>query len=101
MAGTTDINIVLGQGNIIKEIQNVKRQDLDLNQQLVAQQTKDEREEEKSRVQEFEAENKIGLETDEEKGNRGDLKGRQDGSKRRKKDDEDDTPDGNIIDIKV
>lgn len=77
MASTTDINIVLGQGNIIKEFQNVKRQDLELNQQFVAQKTKDEKEEEKSRVQEFEKGNKLEMATDEEESNREGPEGRQ------------------------
>ena len=101
MTSTTDINIVLGQGNIVKGIQNVRRQDLELNQQFVAQKTEDEKEEEKSKVQEFETENRIAITADEEKDNRDGGKGRQQESKKRKSKTENASKEGNIIDIKV
>jgi len=101
MTSTSDINIVLGQGNIVKEIQNVRRQDLELNQQFVAQKTKDDKEKEKSRVQEFETENKIEMTVDEEKSDREGPEGRQEKAKKRKLRDENDSTEGNIIDIKV
>lgn len=51
MATTTDMNVILGQAEAIKEIQHVKRQQLELNQQFTAQKAEVEKREEKSRVQ--------------------------------------------------
>ncbi|NOQ95961.1 MAG: hypothetical protein GQ555_05010 [Desulfobacterales bacterium] len=67
MASTTDMNIVLGQGNAVKEVHNVRKQNLELNQQFVAQQTEEKKTEDRAKVQEFETAKKIGIEEDEEK----------------------------------
>ncbi|MBN1225611.1 MAG: hypothetical protein JXA79_01345 [Deltaproteobacteria bacterium] len=103
MASTGDINIVLGQGSAIKEVHNVRKQSLELNQQFVAQRTEDKKKEEKKKVQEFDTDNKIKISNDEEK------KGTEDKDKRnREKDsgkkqleDELKTSDYSFIDIKV
>jgi len=103
MASTGDINIVLGQGSAIKEVHNVRKQSLELNQQFVAQRTEDKKKEEKKKVQEFDTDNKIKISDDEEK------KGTEDKDKRnREKDsgkkqleDELKTSDYSFIDIKV
>ena len=47
MASTTDMNIVLGQGNAVKEVHNVRKQNLELNQQFVAQQTEEKKREDR------------------------------------------------------
>ena len=39
MSGTTHMNVILSQGNTIKEVHNVKKQNLDMNQQFIAQQS--------------------------------------------------------------
>ena len=59
MSGTTNMNIILGQGSTIKEVHNVKKQNLEMNQQFVAQKSEDIKREDKSKVQEFETNNKI------------------------------------------
>ena len=67
MTGTTDMNIVLGQGDAIKEVHNIKKQSLELNQQFIAQKTEDEKKEDKSKVKEFDTGNRIEVKEDEEK----------------------------------
>ncbi|MDP2862623.1 MAG: hypothetical protein Q8N95_07515 [Desulfobacterales bacterium] len=48
----TDMNIVLSQGSAVKEVQNVRKQSLDLNQQYVAQHAEILRKEDKEKVPE-------------------------------------------------
>ncbi len=99
MSTTTDMNIILGQGNTIKEIHNVKKQNLEVNQQFVAQQTDDLKKEDKSKVQEFETNNRIEIKKDKER--------KKDQKKyKKKKDGEEeennlDLSEGNVIDIRV
>lgn len=52
MSSMTDINIVLSQGTAVKEVQNVRKQTLDLNQQYVGQQAEVLRKEDKEKVPE-------------------------------------------------
>jgi len=52
MSSTTDINIVLSQGTAVKEVQNVRKQSLDLNQQYVGQHAEIQRKEDKEKVPE-------------------------------------------------
>ena len=67
MVGTANMNIVLGQGNVIKEIQNVKKQSLETNQQFSAQHADEKRRTEKSQVEVYETRNKIEVRDDDEK----------------------------------
>jgi uncharacterized protein HemX len=98
MSPTTDMNIVLGQGTSIKEVHNVKKDSLEMNQQFVAQQSDDLKREDKSRVQENETNNRIETQKDKE---------RKKGHKRHKrnKDAEEQenelNSEGNVIDIRV
>jgi alpha-galactosidase/6-phospho-beta-glucosidase family protein len=93
------MNIILGQGNAIKEVHNVKKQNLEMNQHFVAQQTDDLKKEDKSKVQEFETNNRIEIKKDKER--------KKDHKKRKKNKDaeeEEDTlnlPEGSVIDIRV
>ena len=103
MAGTTDMNIVIGQGNAVKEVHNVRKQNLELNQQFVAQQTEQKKKEDRVRVQEFESPKKIGIE-EEEKEEKENTKGfREDQRHSRKKQSSEgsDQAEGSLIDIKV
>ena len=61
MSGTTHMNIILGQGNTIKEVHNVKKQNLEMNQQFVAQQSDATKKEDKSKVEKFETKNRIEI----------------------------------------
>jgi len=67
MSGTTHMNVILGQGNTIKEVHNVKKQNLEMNQQFVAQQSEGTKKEDKSKVQEFETKNRIEIKKEKEK----------------------------------
>lgn len=103
MSITNDMNIIIGQGTAIKEVHNVKKQNLELNQYFTAQETDDEEKERKFKVQEFEAENKIVASRDEDEKKNKDQK-----SKKRKlskegkgKVEDINQPEGNIIDIVV
>jgi hypothetical protein len=103
MSGTTDMNIIIGQGTTIKEVHNVKKQNLEINQQFVAQNSESQKGEEKSKVQEYETNNKIEIkkeeEEDEEKKKK--LKKRKKQKHTDEQDNESDMTEGNLIDIRV
>ena len=101
MASTANMNIILGQGDAIKEVHNVRKQSLELNQHFVAQKTEDKRKEEKAKVQEFEAENRIEIKDDEEKKDKAGTEENKNGSKRKQSSEESDLSEGTFIDIKV
>ena len=101
MTGTTDINIVLGQGNAIKEVHNTRKQSLELNQQFIAQKTEDEKKEDKSKIKEFDTGNRIEVKTDEEKKKKGGSEDNQKDSKREKIKEESNLLEENLIDITV
>jgi len=101
MSGLTDTNIVLSQGNSIKEVQNIRRQDLELNQQFFAQKTEDKKKEEKSKVQDFETGNRIELKNDEEKKKEEDSGYNKRHSKKEKSNQVPDSQENQLIDIKV
>lgn len=99
MPGSTDMNIILGQGTAIKEVHNVKKQNLEFNQQFVAQNTEDKKKEDKSKVQEFETSNKIDIKKDKEK--KKGKKGNKKDSKKKKQKEKINLSEGKIIDITV
>ena len=101
MASTTDMNIVLGQGNAVKEVQNVRKQNLELNQQFVAQQTEEKKREDRVKVQEFETAKKIGIEEDEEKKNKEGSGQDKKGSKKEQSEEASNMSEGKLIDIRV
>jgi hypothetical protein len=100
MAGTTDINVIVAQGDTVREVQNIRKQVLEQGQQSIAQRTEDQKKESKSKVHEFQPGDKIQISGDEE---------RRSGFKREKKEGEPSesdpkdpvSPSGNLIDIKV
>ncbi|MBA7520851.1 hypothetical protein ES705_12950 [subsurface metagenome] len=101
MASTTDMNIVLGQGNAVKEVHNVRKQNLELNQQFVAQQTEEKKKEDMVKVQEFETAKKIGIEEDEEKKKKKGSGQDEKGSKKEQSEEASNLSEGNLIDIRV
>jgi hypothetical protein len=101
MSNATDMNIVLGQGSAIKEVHNIGRQNLELNQQFVAQKTEDKKKEDKKKVQDFETGNRIEIKGDEEKKNREDSRYDEEGSKKKKSKEVFDSSGGSLINIKV
>ena len=101
MVSDTHMNIVLGQGNAIKEIHNIKKQSLELNQHLIAQDSEQKKKTEKSKVRDFETRNRIA---DKEQGQKNKPKRPTSGKRRHKKDPENEhplSPEGNLIDITV
>ena len=99
MSATTDMNIILGQGSTVKEVHNVKKQNLEMNQQFVAQQSDDLKREDKSKVQEYETDNRIEIKKDKER--------KKNHRKHKKNNDTEeqenklDLSEGNVIDIRV
>jgi len=99
MSGTTNMNIIIGQGSTIKEVHNVKKQNLEMNQQFVAQNSEDIKKEDKSKVQEFETKNRIEAEKEKEK--QKDQKGKKKKPKNKEKKEKIGLSEGNLIDIRV
>ena len=99
MASTVDVNIILGQGSAIKEVHNVKKQNLEISQQFVVQNIEEKKKEEKDKVQDFEKSNRIDIKNDQEKkkGQKGDKRG----AKKKKQEEKNNLSEGNIIDITV
>ena len=101
MASTTNVNIILGQGNAVNEVHNIRKQNLELNQQFVAQETDGKKKEDKTKVQNFEASEKVAINEDEqEKGDKDHKKKRKRAIKGKSKG-ESVTSGGNRIDIRV
>lgn len=98
MSAKTDMNTIIGQGNAIKEVHNVKKQNLEMNQQFVAQQTDDLKRKDKSKVQEFETNNKIEIKKEKEKKEGHKKQKKHKGSKEENKLN---STEGNVIDIRV
>ena len=103
MASTSDMNIVIGQGNAVKEVHNVRKQNLELNQQFVAQQTEQKKKEDRVTVQEFESPQRVRIEEEEkeEKRDKGGSREEQERSKEKQSNEESDPFEGKLIDIKV
>ncbi|HUU40253.1 MAG TPA: hypothetical protein VMW42_04875 [Desulfatiglandales bacterium] len=101
MATATDVNIVLGQGNAIKEVHNVRKQTLELNQQFFAQKAEEKKKEDRVRIQEFEPSNKVEIKGDEEKKEKNDSGENKKDSKQEQMKTEKDSPEGSFIDIKI
>lgn len=99
MSTTTDMNIILGQGTTIKEVHNVKKQNLEMNQQFIAQQTDDLKKEDKSKVKEFETNNRIEIKKDKER--KKDQKKHKKNKDGEKEENTFDSSEGNVIDIRV
>jgi hypothetical protein len=101
MAGTTDMNIIIGQGNAIKEVHNVRKQSLELGQQFTAQEAEEKKKEDKTKVQELPTENRIEIKGDEEKKKRQEQEDSQKGPKKEQSQEEPNVAEGILIDIKV
>jgi len=99
MSGTTHMNIILGQGNAIKEVHNVKKQNLEMNQQFVAQKSEDIKREDKSKVQEFETKNRIEIKKEKEREK--DQKSNKKKSNNENQEEKRNLSEGKLIDIRV
>jgi len=101
MAATTNMNIILGQGNAVNEVHNIKKQNLEMNQQFVAQETEGKKKEDKTKVQKFEAADKVAIHEDKEEKGKKDLKNTSKRKPKRKIKGKSASPEGNRIDIRV
>lgn len=99
MSGSTHMNIILGQGSTIKEVHNVKKQNLEINHQVIAQKSEDMKKEDKSKVQNYETKNRIEIKNDKEKKN--DQKGNKKESNHEKQEDKLNLSEEKVIDIRV
>jgi hypothetical protein len=99
MTSSTDVNIVLGQADAIKEVHSVRKQALELSQQFMSQETEDMRKKEKDTVKEFEAETRIEGEGGQRKG--GNPEARKKGKGRKQPGEESSSSEGALIDITV
>jgi hypothetical protein len=101
MASDTNINSILTQGNAIKSIYNVKKQNLELQQQFAAQHTEVKNKKDKVKVQKFGTDNKVEIKDDSERK----KKQREEKLKKKMKTEAKDknglNPEGTLIDIKV
>ena len=101
MAATTNMNIILGQGNAVNEVHNVRKQNLELNQQFVAQETDGKKKEDKAKIQKFEASDKVAIQEDEQKKDNKGLNNKRKRPLKKKSKGESVTSEGNHIDIRV
>lgn len=101
MTGTTHMNAILGQGTAIKEVHNVKKQNLETNQQFAAQNTEDQKKEEKTKVQNIETADKIKITGDKEKEKKEDRRKKKKAQSEQELEDELNMTEGNLINITV
>jgi len=101
MSGTTNLDIVLSQGTAVKEVQNVRKQSLDMNQQYVVQHAEILRKEDKEKVPEPKARDHVEISKENEKKN---MKNSKDGRNDCEKDPADEEKESlgdHLIDITV
>lgn len=101
MSGETDVNVVIGQGKTITEIQGVKKQGLSLNQQYLGQTTQETKQKKRSTLQESEKGNTIQDKPDERKGGGRDDEEREKQPANEDNQEKDESSAGNFIDVKV
>jgi len=101
MSGVTDMNKILGQCSTNTEAHKVTKQNLELNQQFVAQKKDDQKNKSKSKVQQFGTENRIEINNDQAKDNKKGQKHYPTGENIEKKEERFDSSEGNLIDIKA
>jgi len=101
MSSTTDMNIVLIQGAAVKEVQNVRKQTLDLNQQYVAQNAENMKKQDKEKVPELKPGDHVEIEKENEKKNFKDQKREQKDPRKDTFEEEAAPSGGHLIDITV
>lgn len=101
MTGTGDMNIIVGQGTAVKEVYNVKKLNLEINQQFVAQEVEDEKKKEESTIKKLEKRDKVEIKRDQEDKSKEKKKDKKKSSKKKKSDNELKMNEGNLIDITV
>jgi hypothetical protein len=99
MSSATNMNIILGQGSAVNEVHNVKKQNLEVNQQCVVQHVEDKKKEDRDKVQNFEKSNRTDMENDIEK--KKGKKSNKRGAEKEKQKENNNFLQENIIDITV
>jgi len=101
MSSTSGVNIILGQASSIKGVYNVREQNLEMNKQFVAQKAEEKKKTDKSKVQEFETQNRIEIKNYDEKKNNKSPKDKHKDKNKDNAEEECGAFEGNLIDIKV
>jgi len=101
MSGMTDMNIVLSQGTAVKEVQNVRKQSLDLNQQYVVQDAEIHRKEDKKKVPEPKPGDQVEINKENQMKNMKERKEGQNDCKEAPADEETEIFGDHLIDITV
>jgi len=101
MVGTSNMNIVLSQGNAVREVQNIKKQSMEMNQQLAAQHSEDKKKTEKNKVDTFDTRNKIEVRDDEKKGKKRFLAKKKSSEKKEIEESDPKSSEGKLLDITV
>ena len=84
MAATTNMNVIAGQGNVIHEVPNVSKQNLELNYGFVAQEAEGKKKQDKTKVQNFETPDKVAIQEDGENRDKKKPQDEREGSKKNK-----------------
>lgn len=101
MASDTNVNSVISQGIAIKHIYNPKKQDLELQQHFNVQHTEIEKQKEKTKIKKTAEDNRVENKKDEHKESKNRKKDRQAKKHKQELQDNNLSPEGNFIDIKV
>ena len=101
MASDSNVNSIISQGIAIKQIYNPKKQDLELQQHFSVQHTELKKQKEKSKIKKTGQDNRVENKTDEDKKSKSRKKDRHRRKRKQKLQDQNFSPEGNFIDIKV
>ena len=101
MASDTNLNIVLGQGHAVKNIYNVKKQNLELQQQFAAQHTEVKEKRKKEKVMKFSADNNVQVKEEHTRERRKKSKSSRKKSRSEGNQETGLEKEGSLIDIKV
>lgn len=99
MADTANLNIILSQGNAVNEVNNIRKQSLELNQQYVVQHAGIRKKKEKEEVPKPSSGSRIDVKNEKGNENRKEFKKGDPGKNRTEEDAEADS--GQLIDIVV
>lgn len=99
MSGTANLNIILSQGNAVNEVNNIRKQNLELNQQYVVQHADIKKRKEKNAIRKPSKGGDIDVENEKRKEN---MKGRgQKAAGKELAENETEAENGRLIDIVV
>lgn len=101
MTTTSDMNIIVGQGTAIKEVHNVKKQNLEVNQHFVAQDSEGQKEKEKTKVQKSDKKDIVEMKSDKDNKNKKKRKDKKKDAGSETLQEEISYSEGNLIDITV